>query len=94
MSSLLLVASSSFGRWACSLLRCSGSSLPGLLLSWNTGLGPQALVAAALGSGVVALRFEVHGLSSCDAVGLVASQHVIFLDQGSNPCPLPWQANS
>ena len=45
-------------------------------------LGARASVVVAHGSVVVA-----HGLSCFAACG-------IFLDQGSNPCPLHWQADS
>ena len=74
---------------------CEGFSLQWLLLLWSTGsrhagfssCGTRVSVVVAhwlksAGSVVVA-----HGLSCSTACG-------IFPDQGSNPCPLHWQADS
>ena len=52
----------------------------GLLLWWLLLL--QSIGSRCMGSGVV-----VHGLSCSPA-------YEIFLDQGLNPCPLYWQADS
>ena len=70
-----------------SSLRCAGFSLQWLLLlqsteSWCTGSVVVAHRLQSTGSVVV-----VHRLSCSAACG-------IFPDQGSNPCPLPWQADS
>ena len=78
-----------------SSLRCVGYSVRWLLLLQSTGSSNPGSVAAArrlascstwalepAGSVVVA-----HGLSFSAACG-------IFLDQGLNPCPLHWQADS
>ena len=50
-------------------------------------LGAQASVAVARGLWSAGSVVVEHGLS-CSAA------HGIFLDQGSNPCPLNWQADS
>ena len=81
----LLVAASG----GCSSLRCMGFSLWWLLL-WSTGsshrgfssCGTQAQQLWLAGSVVV-----VHGLCCSEVCG-------IFPNQGSNPCPLHWQADS
>ena len=73
-----------------SLLWCAGFSLRWHLLLWSTGsrctgfssCGMQSQQLWHAGSVVVA-----RGLSCSEACG-------IFLDQGSNPCPLHWQADS
>ena len=78
----------------CSSLRCVGVSLQWLLLLPSTALGAQASVVVAPGlssCGSWALEagsvVVAHGLSCSVACG-------IFPDQGSNPCPLHWQADS
>ena len=63
-------------------LHCSAVSCCG---AWALGMRASVVVACGLqstGSVVV-----VHGLSCFTACG-------IFPDQGSNPCPLHWQADS
>ena len=64
-----------------SSLQCTGFSLRRFPL-WNTGSKAPASVVAA------------RGLSSCGAWAFVALRHVEFLDQGSDLCPLHWQAHS
>ena len=71
----------------CSSLQCEGFSLPWLFLLQGGG-------------------YRVGGLSSCglwapehvgpelSCAGLAVPRHGIFPDQGSNPCPLHWQADS
>ena len=55
--------------------------------------GSQASVVAAHWCDIVARPLE-HRPSSC-GTGLSCSEACgIFLDQGSNPCPLHWQADS
>ena len=70
-----------------SSLQCAGFSLRWLLLLRSTG-------SRRAGSVVVACRLSstgsvvvAHGLSCSTACG-------IFMDQGSNLCPLHWQADS
>ena len=85
-----------------SSLQCTGFSLRWLLLLWSTGsrhtcfssCGAQAQQLLHVGSVVVARGLQsaglvvvVHGLSCSTACG-------IFLDQGLNPCPLHYQADS
>ena len=85
-----------------SSLRCAGFSLRWLLLFRNTGsrrvsfssCGTRAQQFWLVGSVVVARGLQstgsvvvAHGLSCSAACG-------IFPDQGSNPCPLHWQADS
>ena len=78
-----------------SLLRCTGFSLWCLLLLQSTGsrhtgfssCGMQASVVVAHGLQSTGSVAVAHGLSCSAACG-------IFLDQGSNPCPLQWQADS
>ena len=66
-----------------SSLWCVGFSLRWLLLFWSTGSRCVAFShCGMLGSVVVA-----HGLSCSATCG-------IFPDQGWNPCPLHWQADS
>ena len=72
------------GAWAshCSGFSCCGAQAPGV---WASGFGPHRLGSCSLwalecaGSVVVAHRL------SCSVV------RGIFLDQGSNPCPLDWK---
>ena len=64
----------------------------GLLTQWLLLLehrlyGAWATLAVACGLGSCAWRALEHRLSYSKACG-------IFLDQGSNPCLLPWQADS
>ena len=57
---------------------------------WRTGLSSCGMRAQQLwltGSRAQASVVVAHGLSCSVACG-------IFLDQGSNPCPLHWQADS
>ena len=78
-------------------LRCctrafSSWSEPGLLFIAVATLGAQALgtqafVVAAPKPWSTGSIVAMHRLSCSVARG-------IFLDQGSNPCPLPWQADS
>ena len=62
-----------------------GAQAPGAWASVVVVRGP--LVVAHGPQSVQASVIVVHGLSSSVACG-------IFQDQGSNPCPLHWQANS
>ena len=70
--------------WGLSLVAASGghssSQCAGLWLSWPLPL--RSTGSRRAGSAIVA-----HGLSRSAACG-------IFPDQGSNPCPLHWQADS
>ena len=85
-----------------SSLQCAGFSLQWLLLLWSTGsrragfssCGTWASVVWHMGSVVVTRGIQsagsvvvMHGLSCSTACG-------IFPDQGSNLCPLHWQADS
>ena len=65
-----------------SLLRCVGFSLQWPLLLWSMGSRHAAQQLWLVGSVVV-----VNRPSCSEACG-------IFPDQGSNPCPLHWQADS
>ena len=66
-----------------SLLRCAGSPLRWLLLLRSTGSRPAGFSSCGMRASVVVAR----GLSCSSARG-------ILLDQGLNPCPLHWQADS
>ena len=68
-----------------SLLRCVGFSLGWLLLLRRMALGAWASVLVAHGLYSIGSVVVAHGLSCSAACG-------IFLDQGSNSCPLHWQA--
>ena len=68
-----------FGAWAS---RCSGFSCCGAL-----ALGIRASVVVARGLHSTGSLVVVHGVSCSAARG-------IFPNQGSNPCPLHWQADS
>ena len=83
MCRLSLVAASR----GCSSLQCAGFSLRWLLLLQSTG--SRRLGFRSCGSRALEHRLSVvaHGLSCSVACG-------IFPDQGSNPCPLHWQADS
>ena len=66
---------------------CVGFSLRWLLLSWSTGsrhVGSVVVACELWSTGSVVV---VRRLSCSVACG-------IFPDQGSNPCPLHWQADS
>ena len=86
----LVVASGGY-----SSLQCVGFSLQWLLLLRSTGsrsvgfssCGTWASVVAARGLYSAGSVVVAHGLSCSAACG-------IFPDQGSNPCPLHWQADS
>ena len=72
-----------------SSLQCIGFSLQWLLLLWSTGsrhtgMGCSTWVQYLQ---LVGLEVVVHRLCCSSACG-------IFLDQGSNPCPPHWQADS
>ena len=70
-----------------SSLQCAGFSLRWLLLLQNTG--SRHVSFSSCGSRALERRLVVvaHGLSYSTACG-------IFPDQGSNLCPLHWQADS
>ena len=74
-----------------SLVAASGGysfvAVHGLLLLWSTGSKHAGSVAVAHGLQSTGSVVEVYGLS-CSAACR------IFPDQGSNPCPLHWQADS
>ena len=78
-----------------SSLRCAVFSLRWLLLLWSTGsrragfsiCGTRASVIVAHGLQSAGSVVVAHGLSCSAAYG-------IFPDQGLNPCPLHWQADS
>ena len=74
----LVVASGGY----CSL-RCVGFSLWWLLLLWSTGSRRAGFTSFNTAGSVVV----VHWLCCSAACG-------IYPDQGSNPCPLHWQADS
>ena len=65
-------------------LRCGAqaSHFHGFPCCRARALGARASVVVARGSVVVARRFSR------------SAAYVIFPDQGSNPCPLHWQADS
>ena len=106
-SSSLCAAFSSCGERGYSSLRCTGFSLQWLLLLrssgsqarglqqlWLAGSRAQPQQLWRTGSVVVACRLQsagsvvvAHGPSCSTACG-------IFPGQGSNPCPLHWQADS
>ena len=87
MAALGLVAEREFSLVAASRgyssLQCVGFSLWWLLLLWSMGSRRAGFSSCGTWASVVV----VHGLSCSAACG-------IFLDQGSNPCPLHWQADS
>ena len=95
---LSLVAESGGYSW----LRCVGFSLRWLLLLRSTGsrhesissCGTRASVVVALGLSSCGSRALEHRLSSCGAGLSCSAACGIFPDQGSNPCPLHWQADS
>ena len=72
-----------------SSLRCTGSHCRGFSCGAQA-LEPQASVVAAQGLNSCSLRALERGLSSCST----RATHGIFLDPGSNPRPLHWQADS
>ena len=73
--------------------QCTGVSSWWPLSLRSRALGSQASVVAAHGLGSLVLRLSstgsvvTHGLSNSTLCG-------IFPDQGSNPCPLHWQADT
>ena len=78
-----------------SSLRCTCFSLQWLLLLRSTGPRVQGLQQLWRAGSVVV----VHGLQSAGSVAVAhrlscSAVCGIFLDQGSNPCLLHWQANS
>ena len=81
-SSLLRVSFLQLWRAGTSLVVEHGLQVCGLQQLWHMGSVVVAHGLQSTGSVVVA-----HGLSCSVACG-------IFLDQGSNPCPLHWQADS
>ena len=68
-------------------LLCVGFSLRWLLCCGARALGSRASVVVARGLYSAGSVVVAHGLSCSAACG-------IFPDQGSNPCPLHWQADS
>ena len=70
-----------------SSLWCAGFSLQWRLLLQSTGSRPRASGVVAHGLWSVGSVVVAHGLSCSAACG-------VFPDQGSNPCPLHWQADS
>ena len=58
-----------------------------LVVVYGLLLAVASLCCRAPALGRAGFGAVVHGLSCLVAYG-------IFLDQGSNPCPLPWQRNS
>ena len=70
-----------------SLLRCSGFSLQCFSCRRERALGARASVVVACGFQSTGSVAVAHGLSCSAVCG-------IFLEQGSNPCPLHWQAGS
>ena len=70
-----------------SSLQCTGFSLQWLLCCGARDLGARTSVVVALRLHSCGSRALECRLSSCGACG-------IFLDQGSNPCPLHWQVDS
>ena len=57
-------------------------------------LGSQVSVVAALGLSSCSSRALDHRLSSCGSWAQLLHGMWISLDQGWNPCPLHWQADS
>ena len=74
----------------CSPLRCTGCSLRWLLLLQSTG---SRLVGFS-SWGTQARWFWLMGPIVVASGGNCSAACGIFPDQGSNPCPLPWQADS
>ena len=70
-----------------SLLRCGSFSLWGLLLLQSTGFRPEGFGSCSSRALECGLSSVAHGFS-------YSAVCRIFLDQGSNPCPLHWQAES
>ena len=71
--------------------------LCGVFSSWDRGGSPPAAalwLLTAVASPVEGHMLTVHALQQLRLTGLAAPQHVgVFPDQGSNPCPLHWQAD-
>ena len=81
-------AFSSCGERGCSLVAVRASHRGGSSCCGAQALGSQASAVAAHWLWAMGASVAVaHGLSCSTARG-------IFLDQGSNPCPLHWQADS
>ena len=68
-------------------LCCGGRASHWWLLLWSTGSRHVGSVVVACGLQSAGSVFVAHGLSCSAACG-------IFPDQGSNLCPLHWQADS
>ena len=73
-----------------SLLRCAGFSLQWLLLLRSMGSRLTGFRSCSTWASAVVAR----GLSSCSSQASLPAACGIFPDQGSNPCPLHWQADS
>ena len=81
-------------RWGSSSLRCLGSSLWWLLL-WTAASRLMDLSSCSNAALVVVVPRLYSTGSVVVASWLSCSEACrIFLDQGSNPCPLHWQVNS
>ena len=81
-------ALSSCSEWGSSLVAVHGLLIPMASLVTEHGLWvAQASVVAAPDRWSTGAVVEAHGPSCSAACG-------IFLDQGSNPCPLHWQVDS
>ena len=80
-------AFSSCGEQGLLLPQCTGFSLQWLLLLQSMGSRRAGSVVVALGLQSTGSVVVVHGLSCSAACGILP-------DQGSNPCPLHWQADS
>ena len=86
------------------LLCCTGFSL--VVKPGDHSLVAMGGLLIAVASLVAELRLQAHGLNSCGLRALhcrlssvvqglsCCAACGIFLDQGSNPCPLHWQADS
>ena len=72
-----------------SSLRCTGSHRWGFSRGGAQALEAQASAGAAQGRNSCSRRALERGLSSYST----RAMHGIFLDPGSNPCPLHWQAD-
>ena len=96
-------------QWTGSALCCGGqaSHCGGFSCCQAQALGTQALVCAAqsliscglwaleyVGSRSCSLQAREHRLSSCGTLAWLPTACATFWDQGSNPCPLHWQADS
>ena len=78
-----------------SLLQCAGFSLQWLLLLQSTGSRHMGFSSCGSWASVIVARGLQSAGSVVVALGLSCSVACgIFPDQGSNPCPLHWQADS